>query len=70
MRVVSFLSVRVYTAAFYLDQGALGKPQLRGFEPERLHSPTKGERKEGVLVGEELVSELLESTNAAVVIGE
>lgn len=67
VRTVSFLSVRVYSAGFYLSPGALSKPQLKGYTPDRLMSPSPDD--EG-LVGEALIDSLLEDTNAAVVIGE
>jgi len=67
VRTVSFLAVRVYAAGFYLARGALAKPQLHGFAPERLINPKPED--EG-LVGEELMGTLLENTDAAVVIGE
>lgn len=67
VRTVSFLAVRVYTAGFYLAEGALSQPALRGFTPERLISPRPED--EG-LVGEELMGTVLEGTSAGVVIGE
>lgn len=67
VRTVSFLAVRVYSAGFYLAEGALASPLLKGFAPERLVSPAPGD--EG-LVGEELMGALLEETSAGVVIGE
>ena len=77
VRTVSFLNIRVYTAAFYvsepeLDAALAGK--LAGWEayaPERLIPPplaksTAGEEK--LLRGEHLMDTLLEKADTAVII--
>ncbi|BGP12720.1 hypothetical protein JCM10213_008858 [Rhodosporidiobolus nylandii] len=75
VRTVSFLSIRVYTVAFYVSERELELAQQgklagwEGYTPERLIPPysiPEGEPKR--LVGEELVDSLLEKADAAVVI--
>lgn len=80
VRTVSFLNIRVYTAAFYvsereldaLEQGTLGEDWI-GFTPERLIAPhaipSKDERAARPH-GEALMETLLEKADAAVIISQ
>lgn len=73
VRTVSFLGIRVYAGGFYVEETMLRRlTTIEGFEPAS-YSPDKllppFDKKEG-LYGEKLMSKLIESGDAAIVISE
>jgi hypothetical protein len=74
VRTVSFLNIRVYTAAFYVSEPELDAAlagTLAGWEayaPERLLPSPPSKSTDGGVRGEQLMDTLLEKADAAVII--